>query len=104
MHLLFEAENKALEILTGKIEGLALSQIDLATLQRRVVRLDQFENVAHLLADGLRIDAMFGVVGDLTCPTPVGLAYGLLHRVRDPIGIHDDLAVHIAVSYTHLTL
>ena len=58
--------------------------------------VDVVEDVADLLAQRLRVDAVRLVVGDLLGPAPVGLVDRLRHRRRDLVGVHVDLAGDVA--------
>ena len=66
-----------------------------------VAEPDHLEDVGDLLADGLRVDAVFLVVFDLTLAPPVGLADRVAHRVGDAVGVHHDLTVDVACGATH---
>src|SRR5262249_37257514 len=65
------------------------------TLVRRV-RARAFHDVGDLLDDGLRRDAVFGVVVDLLLPAPVRLLDRALHRLCDAVGVEDRLAAQVA--------
>ena len=53
-------------------------------------------DVGDLLAQRLRVEAALGVVGDLLLAATVGLVDRRLHRRGDLVGVHDDLAGHVA--------
>src|SRR5690606_15552010 len=53
------------------------------------------EDVVDRLADGLGLDAVLLVVGDLQLAAALRLADGPAHRVGDRVGVHDDLAVDV---------
>ena len=50
---------------------------------------------------GLRSDAMFFIVCELQCASAACLVDGLLHRVGDFVGIHDDRAVEVTCCASH---
>ena len=54
------------------------------------------ENVGDFFAEGLGVDAVFGVVGDLFFAAAFGFVDGVLHGVRDFVGVHDDFTGDIA--------
>ena len=54
------------------------------------------EDVGDLLADGLRVDAVLGVVLELLLAPAVGLRDRVPHRVGHLVGVHDHLAVDVA--------
>ncbi len=62
---------------------------------------DPLEDVGHRLGDGLGVDAVGLVVGDLARPAPLGLPHRGPHRVRHRVGVHDDPAGHVAGRPPH---
>ena len=54
------------------------------------------EDVGDFFAEGLGVDAVFGVVGDLFFAAAFGFVDGVLHGVGDFVGVHDDFAGDIA--------
>ena len=68
-----------------------------AGIDRDVVALvDALEDVADILLDALRRDAVLGVVGLLLVAAAVGLGDGALHRAGHLVGVEDDAAVDVA--------
>src|SRR6185369_4087674 len=63
---------------------------------RPVARAAGGAELAHLARRRLGRDAVLFVVLGLQRAAPVGLADRALHRVGDAVGVHDDLAVHVA--------
>jgi hypothetical protein len=54
------------------------------------------EQLVDVRADGLRRDPVLDVEAALDLAPAVGLAQGLGHRFGHLVGVHDDLAVHVA--------
>ncbi len=65
-----------------------------------VAFVNRAEDVADILFDRLRCDAMFFIVGHLLFTAPIGLANGPFHRTGHVIGIENDLAVSISSRTT----
>ena len=54
------------------------------------------ENVGDFFAEGLGVDAVFGVVGDLFFAAAFGFVDGVLHGVGGFVGVHDDFTGDVA--------
>ena len=54
------------------------------------------EDVGDFFAEGLGVDAVFGVVGDLFFAAAFGFVDGVLHGVGGFVGVHDDFAGDVA--------
>src|SRR5207302_7662141 len=53
-------------------------------------------DVADGLDDRLRVDPVFGVVGDLDLAAAIGFVHRGLHRRGDAVGVHDYAALDVA--------
>ncbi len=59
-------------------------------------RASHLDDVADLLADRLRVDAVLDVVSELELAAPVRLVDGAAHRVGERVGVHHHGAVDVA--------
>ena len=80
---------------------LAVHSLAVLALERAGRLLNKARDVAYSLADRARLDAVLLVVLLLQGSAPARLVYGLAHRVRDLVRIHDDLAAHVARRASH---
>ena len=77
-----------------------LARVAVAAFEQRgrvhVLLGEHVVDVADLLDERLRVDAVLLVVGDLPHTATVGLVDGLAHRVGSLVGVHDDRARYVA--------
>src|SRR5690606_27172382 len=94
-----------LERRRGLASAAALGARIFAALRKQLGRVgllagELIGDVGDLLAQGLRVNAVFAVVGELDVAATVGFFERALHRIGDAIGIHVYLARHVSSRAT----
>lgn len=91
LHAVFEVGDMGAEIVADEaLVGLARIHADMVAL------VHAFENVADILADRFRCDAVFLVIGELLLAAAFRLGHGAFERAGDVVRIENDAAIDVS--------